>query len=245
MDYDVYVSSFEGWYGDYPVASVRDLWANKAVSAISKDINVKARYVKIQVERWSDNSEREGITPAEIVVFGEETEGYYNMQDYKWIWPWEYPTKEGKVFAGWYTDETLSEVYYEDIGYGYGKFIDENVLTAKCQMSTDKTAIRFMSSVDNSDYESAGFIINGTYGEHTITNKSRNAKKLYMSSLAKGEKIYLSILSYESRFLFTYTVTGLDPELVPDMTWSITPFYKTPDGTTVKGTTQDFEFTEE
>ena len=168
------------------------------------------------------------------------------MQDYKWIWPWEYPTLENKIFAGWYTDGTFDEVYYEDIGYGYGRFIDEKVLTAKCQMSSDKTAIRFMSSIDNPEYQSAGFIINGTYGEHTITNKSREAKKLYRSALANGEKIYPSIFSEEdSHYLFSYTLTGLDPELVPDMTWEITPFYKTPDGTTVKGTTQVFdEFTE-
>lgn len=236
MDYDVYVSSFEDWYGDYPVASVRDLSANKAVSAVSKDINVKARYVKIQVERWSDNSEREGITPAEIVVFGEETEGYYNMQDYKWIWPWEYPTKEGKVFAGWYTDETLTEPYMEDYGYAYAKFIDKDILgPVKFQEATDGSAIRFLSSIDKVKYQEAGFIISGHYGEHEFKGYSKPVRTLYQSVLESGEPVYPTIFSDDSKYFFTFTVGGF--ENFDDLEFSITPYIITEDGTKVIGET--------
>ena len=241
VDYDVYVSSFEDWYGDYPVASVRDLWANKSVSAVSKDINVKARYVKIQVERWSDNSERDGITPCELVVFGEETEGYYNMQDYKWIWPWEYPTLENKLFAGWYTDETMTEVYYEDIGYGYGRFIDEDVLSYKYQLADDGTAIRFVSSLDHMNYNLAGFKFTGTYGEYTISETTKEVETLYTKITADGETIRpKEVFSDESKYFFTYTIRGLDPEIAENMTWEVTPIYKTPDDTKVYGITGNY-----
>ena len=243
VDYDVYVSSFEDWYGDYPVASVRDLWANKAVSAVSKDINVKARYVKIEVERWSDNSEREGITPCELVVFGEETEGYYNMQDYKWIWPWEYPTKEGKIFAGWFTDETLTETYYEDIGYGYGKFIDEKTLTVKMQKKEDNTAIRFVSTISKrlQDFESAGFDFSGTYGDSTIDSKSKSIETVYRRITADGETIRpnTAFENDDSAYFVTYTIRNMDGEIPSN--WTVTPFYVTADGTKVTGKTATFD----
>ena len=129
VDYDIYAGRIPDWYGDEPVASVRGLWGNKAVSAVTKDLNVKARYIKIEVEEGSENSERDGIQPLEIAVFGEKAEGYYNIRDYKWVWPWQYPTMEGKIFAGWFTDETLTESYMDEDGYAYPKFIDEKALT--------------------------------------------------------------------------------------------------------------------
>lgn len=53
-------------------------------------------------------------------------EGYYYVDRYKESGT--YPTKEGKVFAGWYTDETLEEPYLDSTGIAYAYFIDERYL---------------------------------------------------------------------------------------------------------------------
>ncbi len=158
----------------------------------------------------------------------------YDVEEYKSTTPASYPTKEGKVFAGWYEDPDFDTPYTATTGYAYAKFIDEAVLgPVKFQKATDGTAIRFLSSVDCADYESAGFIINGSYDGHSITNKSRAAKKLYSAVKAGGETVYPTIFSPESNYFFTYTVDGL--ESGKTMSWNITPYFVTADGTTVTG----------
>ena len=241
VDYDIYAGRIPDWYGDEPVASVRGLWDNKSVSAVTKDLNVKARYIKIEVEEWSENSERDGIQPLEIAVFGEKAEGYYNIRDYKWVWPWQYPTMEGKIFAGWFTDETLTEPYMDEDGYAYPKFIDENVLSFKYQLANDGTAIRFVSSLDHMNYNLAGFEFTGTYGEYTISETTKEVETLYTKITADGETVRpKEVFSDESKYFFTYTIRGLDPEIAENMTWEVTPIYKTPDDTKVYGITGNY-----
>lgn len=235
VGYDIYAGRIPDWYGDEPVASVRGLWDNKSVSAVTKDLNVKARYIKIEVEEWSENSERDGIQPLEIAVFGEKAEGYYNIRDYKWVWPWQYPTMEGKIFAGWFTDETLTEPYMDEDGYAYPKFIDENVLSFKYQLANDGTAIRFVSSLDHMYYNLAGFKFTGTYGEYTISETTKEVETLYTKITADGVTIRPKVFSDESKYFFTYTIRGMDPEIAENMTWDVTPIYKTPDDTQVTG----------
>ncbi len=233
--YEIYTAGTDGVYGDDPVATVTGLDNNKAVIKLSKEIGVNARYVKVVVTGWSGNAEAYGISPYELAVFGGEVEGFYDVTDYKATGT--YPdAPEGKIFAGWYTDDTCIEPYMENTGYAYAKFIDEKVLgPVKFQLATDGTAIRFLSTVDNADYESAGFIISGTYDGHTITNKSRAAKTLYKAVMADGQKKLPTIFSPESNYFFTYTVGGLEADKIAGMTWNVTPYFVTEDGTTVTG----------
>ena len=241
--YDIYAGRIPDWYGDEPVASVRGLWDNKAVSAVTKDLNVKARYIKIEVEEWSENSERDGIQPLEIAVFGEKAEGYYNIRDYKWVWPWQYPTMEGKIFAGWFTDETLTESYMDEDGYAYPKFIDEKALMVKMQKKEDNTAIRFVSTISRrlQDFESAGFDFSGTYGESTIDSKSKSIETVYRRITADGVTIRPNTAfdNNDSAYFVTYTIRNMDG--VTPSNWTVTPFYVTADGTKVTGKTATFD----
>ena len=84
------------------------------------------------------------------------------------------------------------------------------------------------------DYQSVGFKFTGTYGNTTITEKTKSVEKLYTSIKADGQTVLPSVFSDDSAYFFTYTVRGMDPQV--DSTWDVTPFYVTLDGTTVEGT---------
>ena len=84
------------------------------------------------------------------------------------------------------------------------------------------------------DYQSVGFKFTGTYGDATITEKTKSVEKLYKKITADGTEVLPTIFSDESTHFFTYTVRGMDPQV--DSTWDVTPFYVTLDGTTVEGT---------
>lgn len=117
----------------------------------------------------------------------------------------------------------------------YAKFVSEKILSVKFQWKNDKTALRFLSTLDSTNYQGAGFIINGTYGTGTITNKERAITKLYRSVVAANQKAYPTVFSADSQYFFVYTVRDMDPTL--SSSWSITPYWITPDGTKVTGVT--------
>ncbi len=241
--YDIYAGSIPDWYGEEPVASVRGLWENKAVSVVTKDINVKARYIKINVEEWSENSERDGIQPLEIAVFGDKAEGYYSIRDYKWVRPWIYPEEEGKIFSGWFTDDTLTESYCDEDGYAFSKFIDAKALTVQFQKKNDNTAVRFVSTIDKrlDDYDSIGFDFSGTYGDATISSKSKECQTVYNTIIANHERLTPNAAfdNDDSTYFFTYTIRAMDG--TTPSTWNVTPFYITKDGTKVTGPSNTFE----
>lgn len=185
-----------------------------------------------------------GKTPKPIVP--ETTtleEGVYDVSVYKSGETYTYPQKEGQIFAGWFTDDTYTTPYLENTGTAYAKFIDENVLKTKCQWNSSNTAVRFISSLDSLDYAGAGIIFNGTYGGGTITNKTRQIRKLYRYIRADDELVSPSIFSKDSRYFLTYTVRDMDAGL--GSTWHITPYLITLDGTTVTGVTGNFSYTPE
>ena len=92
-------------------------------------------------------------------------ENVYDVASYRGGDVYRSPKKEGKVFAGWYTDETCAEPLGQDVTTGkwYAKFVDEDVLSVKAQViagteATDKkTDIRFVSTVDSLEYQEVGF----------------------------------------------------------------------------------------
>lgn len=108
-----------------------------------------------------------------------------------------------------------------------------NVLDIKFQWSFDKSAIRFVSSIDSLDYREIGFIINGTYGERTITNKQRSVTKLFRRIIADGHTFYPTVINTNSKYFYTYTVRDMNPDT--DSTWSVTPYAITLDGTKIIG----------
>ncbi len=165
-------------------------------------------------------------------------DGFYNVENYKSNTPYTYPSKSGKIFAGWYTDSTCETPYMENTGRAYAKFVDEKVLTVKFQLKNDGTAIRFLSTVDSLDYSAIGFIYSGTYGESTISVRAKECAKVYKTLVAANTTVYPTVFSEDSQYFYAYAVRGLQAGV--DMTWDVVPFWTTPDGTTVKGPSKHY-----
>lgn len=108
-----------------------------------------------------------------------------------------YPTKEGYVFGGWYTDEECGEDSYwgqEEPGDTvYALFVPSHVLSVKAQISANlldgdtsddgSASIRFVTTVDTLYYTQAGFTVsyvNANGETRNVTNSSNTVyKKLY------------------------------------------------------------------
>lgn len=181
----------------------------------------------------------------------QKKEGYYNVAEYKGEKEeseWTYPDKDGMIFAGWYTDDTCETPYTETDGYAYARFVDEKVLTVKGQLPADTTAesqsttIRFVSTVDSEEYSAVGFDIAYEYKGETYTASWEGTdvfKRLYKIG---QDGVYLETspkeFSDSSEYFFTYNLTGI-PNDAFDVQFTVTPHWKTQDGTTVYGITRN------
>ena len=150
------------------------------------------------------------------------------------------PEAEGKIFAGWFTDETCTTAYTEKTGKAYAKFIDEKILTVKAQISSGTTAsntstsIRFITSVDSLKYQNVGFKI--TCNGKTI---DRKMTKVYTAINAGGAKVKPTVFSEDSRYMEAYTLNNITKDDY-DKAFTVTPYYTTQDGTIVEGATNTF-----
>ena len=147
---------------------------------------------------------------------------------------YNYPQKDGELFAGWYDDKEFTQVHTGNKGYAYARFIDNNVLKVKAQTNQGFTAIRFVSSLDNLDYNKAGFIINGTYNEIPITNVRRDVNRVYLRLKENGQYVNIKTkFCNTSRYFFAYSIRNMAVDA--KSTWEVVPLYETQDGTTVIG----------
>ena len=152
-----------------------------------------------------------------------------------------YPTKSGLIFAGWFQDEDYTTAYEGTSGNAYAKFVDAKSLTFKYQWNADHNALRFVSSIDSLSYQSVGFVFNGTYGDNTINQTTKEVEKVYSKITAANESIIPTVFSKDSKYFFTYTIRNMDGSKAS--TWKVTPYYVTLDGTSVKGTQATAEYT--
>ena len=164
-----------------------------------------------------------------------------NQYDLKDFGEGEYPTKTGKVFAGWYSDKACETPYTLSTGAAYAKFVDEKVLDLKWQWKSDKTALRFVSTIDSLNYQKVGFVFTGTYGTKTIEQKDKESTTVY-EHLNAGSGAVIASTAFDntdSKYFFTYTIRNMDAST--HSTWTVTPYYVTLDGTKVMGTTKNID----
>ena len=169
--------------------------------------------------------------------------------------PTNVPT--GYIFAGWYTDKACTQEYAlsnTDIETtsAYAKFVPEHVLGVKAQVPTylkdgvqegEAAHIRFVTTVDSLDYLEIGFDYTITLGgvllkEGTAGNKNNTVyRKLYAIGAKNGEVLDL-VPEYTfcavSQYFKAITVTNI-PEVAFDAAVTVTPFWRTLDGTKVYG----------
>lgn len=158
------------------------------------------------------------------------------------------PVREGKVFAGWYTDEALTQPLGQDVtsGWAYAKFVDENTLTVKFQLNRDTTAasettaLRLLTTVDGLNYQNVSFQIGLGDTVQTVTSD-----RVYQQVMAGGTLISdpSGLFSAESAYFVTYTLENV-PQSVFDMTFTVTPGWTTLDGTAVEGTVRTFQISD-
>lgn len=147
------------------------------------------------------------------------------------------------LFAGWYTDAACKTEVDSTVQSGtyYAKYVPEDVLSVKCQVSNDTSAtagtsnLRMVSTVDSAAYNKVGFKVevNGYSAEEYET------KTVYKKIVASDE----SGVSYDydptifqgmSKYFMTITLTQ-----IPSSAFSngihVTPYWETLDGTKVYG----------
>lgn len=165
------------------------------------------------------------------------------------------PTYKNYLFAGWFTDSTCAletaiptsatTVEEETV---YAKFVPRYILTVKAQVSAelldtnlqnDETgSIRFATTVDTLNYAQVGF--NVSYdkdgdGEATIVPSVSN--EVYSALKAIGGITYLPTdFCRTSQYFKACTVRNIG-ESYYGLEFTVTPFWKTLDGTVVEGDT--------
>lgn len=151
----------------------------------------------------------------------------------------EAPITNGYVFAGWYSDEDCQTVSTETTGDAYAKFVIEDVLSVKVQLSADttneseKTNLRFVTTVDCTDYQSIGFKI--TINGKTINKSSTQVFEKITASDSNDNFDYSpTIFNQSSKYFATYTITNI-PKTSFDTEIEVIPYWITQDGTEVDG----------
>ena len=184
----------------------------------------------------------EEYTPTEFATYREES-------------TYKAPTKEGYLFAGWFKDEMGSQhigastqVVEQSV---YAKFVPKNILSVKAQVSSnlldDDTTndrggnIRFVTTADTLKYQQIGFYISYDKGngEKTMTSASNEVYKwLYAVGSGKTQRISYqpSDICGSSTYFKACTVRNIDQSYF-DTEFTVTAFWKTLDGTLVKGET--------
>ena len=157
------------------------------------------------------------------------------------------PKKDKHVFSGWYEDKECTKPIKGDPpkdGKAYAKFIDEEVMGVKAQISGNLTdndstndstgSIRFVTTVDSLKYVKAGFKISYNGKEREVCSN-----KVYQRLYAISGNEVLDYkpneeFSEASSFFKAITITGIGSENF-DTEITVTPFWVTVDGTTVYG----------
>ncbi len=161
-----------------------------------------------------------------------------------------YPLKEGFVFAGWYEDAEYNTPVKNTIPEkgAWPKFVDEKVLTVKGQLNSDttkdseSTSLRLVTSVDSSGenksyYQEVGFIFKPETAAKATELKSTKVYKSLVAYTKNDETRYTAAEVFgtsKAAYFATKVITGI-PKDAFGQKLTVTPYWKTMDGTTVKG----------
>ncbi len=166
------------------------------------------------------------------------------------------PTKENKIFAGWYDGAdftTADPILPSQVdGEAYAKFIDPLAFTIKNQFKAEttkasaETDLRIITTIDSLNYTSIEFMLEKN---DVAANKSIEVTTVYTSLVnnKNGEDDYTPGDQFEnsnSAYFAVEKLTGIGYVNFADKI-EITPVYHTYDGTTVTGTTREFRIKNE
>lgn len=136
----------------------------------------------------------------------------------------------GKVFAGWYTDDAyrtpadLSNV--QENRTLYGKYVSYNFLRVEYQRNSflQGNSITLLSAVDGRGFAETGFVING---KRVAVPQLTERFRVFTAQMVFGRSVSRDALL----MTMPYSLQGLQRGAAIE----ITPYWVTPDGTTVYG----------
>ena len=144
---------------------------------------------------------------------------------------------DGKVFAGWYTDEACTvPADFSDVQSDmtvYAKYVSGAYLSVKYkQVGVFRVrSVTLLSAVDSKDYQDSGYIINGQQVSCT------NYKNRY--GIITARMIFGRDVSRSAQLMtYSYATTGL----TKGDTIEIVPYWVTLDGTLVTGTARTLTY---
>ena len=160
------------------------------------------------------------------------------------------PTKAGYVFAGWYASDNetspLGEAAADSASTAYAKFVSEKVLSMKGQVTSGTTVnsgitdLRMVTTVDSLKYSEVGFLLGVNGKEVPVTSKT--VYETIIGYTSDGVNAYTPSGAFAceaSKYFMTYSITEIVKSyFATDFT--VTPIWKTLDGTTVKGVAREF-----
>lgn len=154
------------------------------------------------------------------------------------------PVKEGYVFAGWYADEALTQPIGTDTvsGWAYAKFLNENTLAVKYQLTNGTTAqsastdLRLLTAVDGLGYRHVGFAVTLSGTTQTLSSNTVYEQVRAGSSLIANAS---ALFGEDANYFVTYTLLGI-PRQAYDMSFTVTAYWETMDGTVVEGAPRSF-----
>lgn len=147
----------------------------------------------------------------------------------------------GKLFAGWYQDTQYETPYTgkEEAENVYAKYVDESVLGVKCQITSgtalqsDNTNLRLITTVDSLCYQQVGFDV--TINEIMHSFASHKVYTSLKGYVGQNNSVYQpTVFSEESAYFMAYTLTKI-PQGFFQKEIMVAPWWKTLDGTIVKG----------
>lgn len=161
-----------------------------------------------------------------------------------------HPEASGMVFAGWYEDAACEKPLDESVttGEAFAKFLDDDVLAEKRQISagttaaSEKTNLRFVTSVDCLDYQEAGFIVNvegradGDGWQDGWKRFETTAVYEKIVSQFDGTIIMTNPEDFDeaSQYFVTFTLTNI-PQSMFGKKITVIPYWVTADGTLETG----------
>lgn len=156
------------------------------------------------------------------------------------------------IFAGWYEEDTCDTPIKKSVGNlatCYAKFVPEKVLSVKCQtqeVEEGKSNLRFVTSIDTTNYYRAGFEVSREYSvtneEGTTTEvktykkETNNSFKRIVASLDSKVKFEYSpkVIDTKSESFVTYTIKNI-PSSNYGTEFLVKPYWITLDGAKVYG----------
>jgi len=175
-------------------------------------------------------------------------DGWYKLSDYRTETGNTAPTKDGYIFAGWYTSDTeftmdtALKQGAEEPEYAYAKFVDAKVLTVKFQITNgtsatdEKTALRLVTTVDSLLYSSIGF--NVSYNDKSYDMTTNKVYKKLTGTDGVGAFTYEpTVFSEDSLYFAAFNTDVMNNLFSTPIT--VTARWVTLDGTVVEGTPRE------